>query len=146
LPFYYHLGKYISPSNVLNLDFDSGVKDLCFLTNCKSVNNYVGICSYSDLIEKLGRYNVRLVYEKDINIYKNILEAVESNHWDLVFSENVDTVLKYSKDVWQKMSQDGLLIIDRSYDKQSDIESLSKLINRESYYVEGRYGINIFVK
>ncbi len=147
LPFYYHLGTMIKSKKVIEMGFNIGLLSNCFLQGCKTVERYVGFREknkeyYSPLI---GTHNVRDVYKGDFEI----IDETKDTKFDLIiFGEEIpeDKLKKYTLLFWEQLPSEGLLIIDYIFSNSqnnTNFIKICKLLNREPFVFDTRYGVGI---
>jgi predicted O-methyltransferase YrrM len=159
-PFYYYLGKYIQPENVMEIGFNLGLLTASFFRSCKTANKFLGFKeNSSDYIPvRLGKRNIRLVFKKEINFYVGNLYDQEmeklfsSENWDLIFL-NEETVydkhLEYLDFVWDRLNEHGLIVseyITRHTPAKEALFAFCESKNRKPLLFSTRYGTGILQK
>lgn len=156
-PFYYHLGKFVSPKSITNIGFRLALHTCCFLKSCKSV---VQINAFERRQNEFYSPKLALANIKDINKkikvnfhYGKIIDFVYmKNKVDMVlFNEqiNQDKMQESFELMWELVNFDGLYVvdyIDSNENVKNAFESFCKIINREPVYIKTRYGIGIVQK
>jgi len=144
LSFYYHFGKHIQPKTILDLDFDLGLKEVCFLKSCKSVSMIGGLSSnkeYNDLAIKYASDNIKSVYLGKVEIYERFSTIVGT--WDLILCDDPQFAKDHIQDIWSLMNHDGLLVVDNIYRGENEFGSVASIVNRVPIYIENRYKLGI---
>jgi hypothetical protein len=158
-PFYYQLGKLISPKSFLEVGFRLGLLSGCFLKSCKSVERFLAFQPVADEFysPRLAAANIRDVYKKEFDSYIGNLTDVEfeqklKSKFDIVC---VNEQLTYDKMrdcldlMWENINLDGYLVLNYvdSYEPNKDaFETLCKVVQREPIYFKTRYGTAIVQK
>lgn len=161
-PFYYHLGKCLSPKNLLVVGIQLGISVSCFLRSCTSVFQILG---FQPQISK-GYYSTRFAKRNIKSISKSIdvflyhgrfegsffSEKFLRNNWDLVFvdiDDSYDRTRAYLSDCWQQLSEDGYIVIDnlkKSDSVKNAFFDFCKIQNRNHSCFDTRYGIGLVQK
>lgn len=121
--FYYYLGKYLSPTNVLEIGFDLGLLSGSFFTSNKTTINFLGFREKSKQFAsvRLGRQNIKKVMKGDRNFYIGSLYDEEFDalfracRWDLVIltdEATYDKNLEYLDFVWSNLSENGIILCE----------------------------------
>jgi len=158
-PFYFHLGKYLTPTNLLEIGFDLGLLSTCFLKQCKSVKNFLAFQemqeNYPDIF---GRKNIKTVYKEKFDLYVGgYLDAqfnsiLGEKKWDLCLFNNLGD--KYDKErqrldlIWQYIAEDGYIVINhvKSSVGNQIFTDFCKTKSRDVVIVPTRYGTGIVKK
>ena len=155
---YYHLGKYIEPKSVVEIGFDLGLLSACFLTSCKSVENFLGFKEASkDFASiRLGKKNIRLVFKKDADYYIGKLYDKEFdekiNLHELIIlniEQNYDKHLEYLDFMWEHLKEHGIIVaeyINRHTPAKEAFIAFCESKNREYIQIPTRYGTGICQK
>jgi len=160
MPFYYYLGKYIAPTNVLEFGFRLGLIATCFLTSCKTVNNYLAFQTKTKEFysSRIGISNIKDKHKGKLDVWVGDILDNEFEKfickvkWDLVIINeefSYDKHMDYLEKAWQNMPDGGLLVHDYAIYHQpaSDaIKAFAKIKNRKASYIKTRYGIAMLVK
>lgn len=159
-PFYYHLGKHISPKSLLKIGFRLGLLSGCFLKSCKTVDVFLGFQEKEAdefFSPRIGIANVRDAYQLprpiDIHVGKflddKFAKAMGATKWELVIfnEETTGDKLKLHMDlVWPHVSEGGLIVVDYVNSHKPTGEAYGdfcKIQNREPTIVSTRYGVGI---
>lgn len=158
LPFYYHLGKLVSPVNVVEFGFRLGLAGSCFLRSCGSVQKYLAVQEpdkgqfYSP---RLGRANVKDRYKKELNVHhglisdNNFLNNIGLVRWDLALicdEVGYDRNMSYLDLLWGRLASGGLIVMDHLSKHEPARKSFSDFAlanNREPVFIKTRYGVGI---
>jgi hypothetical protein len=149
-PFYYYLGKYIDPKNVLEIGFDLGLASGSLFKSCKVTENFLAFQQdeggfYSP---HLGYRNLRLNYNKSFACYYGQVEdlvfqeKLAENKWQLVL---FNVALPYDKYrvcldlLWNHMDENGLLVLNKYSVLKEGITDFCKTKNRDSVIINTRY-------
>lgn len=160
LPFYYYLGKHLKPRRVLEYGVQLGLCSSLFFIHSKECEEYLGLQNIRDLYQtRLARRNLRTVLKKrkfGIHIGSFFDAAFESyvvdRNWDLVLIPTVypyDQTMQILEFIWDRMSKDGCLIIDRvHYDKKvgEAYSNFCKIKNRSMCVFKTKYGVGLLRK
>jgi hypothetical protein len=162
VPFYYYLGKLISPKYLVEMGFGIGLFTSCFLKSCQSVERILGF-----ELKREGFYSPRLGIANVNNCWKprGILDVyvggvmddaftkqLEQTGWDLAFVSDtvpLDTHRLYLEVLWERMNFDGMIVVDYLLkDKVANdaFVGFSKIVNRKPVFFETRYGVGIIQK
>jgi hypothetical protein len=160
LPFYYYLGKYIQPENIVEWGTRLGLLSSCFLKSCKTVKK---IFTFQETINsffspRLGLKNIKDVYKGNLDFYYGGLLDVElekklsCNKWDMfIFNEewSYDKNMQCLDMMWQYLNLDGVIVAD--YLTYSDncgkaFKDFCQTKNRSPVYFQTRYGVGIMQK
>jgi len=160
-PLYYHLGKYISPKNVLDLSFEAGVASGCFLISNNTTESFLGFQKQKNdhYTPTFGRNNIKAVGKTfhQADVYVGNLEDEEfinklDKKWDLVIINKdigYDEVLTEMKFIWKYISDGGHLILDFcNSDKGVDraLPDFARIMNREYLQFKSKYKAAIIKK
>ena len=159
LPFYFHMGKFISPKSVLQIGLNLGLEFCCFLQGNKIPNNFFAFQNndgnfYS---ERLAFSNIKDISKKVKTqfYYGSILDEdflSKLINFDLILiteKSNFDKIMDALNICWNKLNLDGFLVVDYlNYDKKIKKIFLDfcKVKNREGFVYETRYGVGIVQK
>ena len=156
-PFYYHLGKYIKPKNIIQIGFGLGLVAGSFMSSCDTIEEFFGIHTPNETnyTWRTGRTNVLSVNPKLKSNFKIAVgdfkdyEHLVSKKWDLVL---INDHMEYDKyryilDVlWDSLNLDCFMIVDM-IDTQSvcskGFMDLCKIKNRECVVLKTLYGSGI---
>ena len=157
MPFYYHLGKYITPQNMVEFGVGIGFSSACFLKSCKSVKSFLGFQELGSQFysKRLAARNLKSVYREEMDLYagrykdQDLVDKIQSRKWDLVICNEE---LSYDKHIyildriWEQMNLDGYLIMDYVNAHEPAKEAFAnfcKIKNRERIVFPTRYGVGI---
>ena len=156
LPFYYHLGKYIHPENLVDIGFGLGLNTGCFLKSCHSVKRVTAFQEISEFYSpRLATKNLRdLSKDLEIKSYskdQEFLDEVASYKQDLVFVNEklpYDRLRDFLTVTWNSLNDNGMVVVDYLTDpivNQAFID-FSKIENRNSVIFETRYRTGVLIK
>lgn len=159
-PFYYHLGKYIFPKNVVEIGLDLGFSVGCFLKSCKSVENFFGFKEKDNEFysSRIAEKNIKSNYKGKIITYvgsiidENFEKITSKYNWDLIFLNekmDYDNYLDVLEVLWNYMNLGCYMVFDYiSVHKDSEKAFLNfcKIKNVNSIRFNTRYGIGILQK
>lgn len=152
-PFYYYLGKYINPKNVLEIGFNLGLLPCCFMLSCKSVNNFLGLSKYKN--DRLGKKNIKNFLKNQFNVYSGrfydneFVNLIEENKWDLAIINDeatYDEHLNYLDFIWENMSENAFIVCEYLESHKPSKEAFlafSESKNRDYKIFNTRYGTGI---
>ena len=161
LPFYYHLGKQLTPKVVYQIGAKLGLVGACFLRTCKTVEQWLAMDKDRDLAARLIESNLKLHTKYCDNtmpggpigymgLSDGMLEMTtpytrEFPGFDVGFlTENFGTErnLKYLNFLWKHLVPEGLLVVD--YINSDDVfHGFCRVNNREPVIFNTRYGVGI---
>lgn len=158
-PFYYYLGKYIKPKNVVEIGFGLGIFSSCFFMSCRSTEYFLGFQEKTEgFNRKLGRDNIKNNYSGEFDIHvgsvieDGFLEKFSPNSWDLSIF-NIETTYdqhKFYLDlVWDRMNLDGYLVMDYIFHHEPAKRAFADFAfgkNRTPIVFNTRYGTGILKK
>lgn len=155
-PFYYHLGKFVNPENVLEIGVGLGLCGVSFLQSCKTVKKFIGFQE-----KDLTYYSSNLCYKNIKDIYKNYIFIHHGNlsdecfdfkeKFELIFiNENVsyDKLRCYLDFAWENIKNDCLIVMNYMSSEvcKKAFDEFCIIQNRKSVYIETRYGHGIIIK
>lgn len=159
-PFYYHLGKYVTPVNLLCVGFRLGLLPGCFLKSCESVENVLAIersqgTYYSP---RLATKNIRQRFKGNFrfamtDIHEPSIQTPFDEHlWDLVivdeeFDYDVGRIV-FDK-LWNNLSDGGIIVVDYLNGEKPNSDAFrdfAKIHNREPVEFKTRYRTGIVEK
>jgi predicted O-methyltransferase YrrM len=160
VPFYYYLGKYIEPKNLIEIGVNLGFFSCAFFKSCKTVENYLAyqenIAEYFS--KRLVEKNIKDNFKNNFDFYYGIvtdqefLNKVNSIKWDLAFINEEKYYDKYfvvMDTVWENLSDGGMLVMENiiTHSAAKDaFNNFCKVKNRESVIFNTRYGTGIVIK
>lgn len=158
-PFYYFLGKFISPKNMIDIGVGLGIASSCFLKSCKSVESFVGFQEKADVFYNLNlaKKNIQDSYRKKMDFYCGSIvdepfEAIKKIQWDLVLineEQSYDKHLAYLEYIWNSVALGGLIVIDKVCTHlpcNKSFNDFCKIKNRKGVVLKTRYGHGILQK
>jgi len=159
-PFYYHLGKFISPKNILSLNFGLGLLESSFLVSCKSVEHFMAFRRPAEefFSFRMGVNNIKLNYKGVISVYINnmyddeFVEKISPIKWDMVIINeemNYDDHLSYLEFIWPYVAENGIVVteyVKRNESASDAFFAFSESVNRPPISFETRYGTGILQK
>lgn len=156
LPFYYHLSKFFSPKSVLNVGLDLGLPICCFLAGGPRPEGVFLFQRRSEAFysPRIALSNVRDVMPKASPVYHNGLISDETlarfAGLDMVLVTgryDCDEVREILDTCWGLLNLDGVLVLDHSHGKNSDVfSSFCKAQNRPHVMFDTRYGHSLTQK
>lgn len=159
-PFYYHLGKHLSPKSMIEMGFNLGLLGACFLKSCKTVERYLGFQEQTEgyYSSRLGMANLRSSYKGKTDIYvgtvldEGFTQKISPNPWDLVIlNEEVgfDKHLLRLDLLWPHVSENGVIVseyIGRHTPAREAFEAFCLSQNRVPVVFDTRYGTGLVQK
>jgi|SaaInlV_165m_DNA_1040744.scaffolds.fasta_scaffold01469_3 predicted O-methyltransferase YrrM len=160
MPFYYHLGKHISPKSYIQIGFNLGLSSACFMKSCNSVEDFLAFQRKNEVFysSRLSIKNVKNHYKNNFSFYHGgfhdeaFEKSVHSKKWDLIMvNERIlyDTHLECLEILWPFLSSGGFLVVDRVVSDKSAKDSFSNFCNiknRDPFVIKTRYGVGIVQK
>lgn len=152
LPFYYHLGKYLTPKNILAFGFGLGFSLSCFLKTNKTAENILAFESKSKdyYSPRLGLSNVKDHFDGQINYYCGyFLDKPLQQPWDLIFFDyeaSYDDLRNCLDFLWDTLVLDGYLVIEKTAASKKAVTDFLSTVNRPSVAFPTRYEITILKK
>jgi hypothetical protein len=160
VPFYYHLGKFISTRALFQIGLGLGFPICCFLASCKSVEKIFAFDFKSEdhYSPRLAISNIKDSHRGDFAYYsgtisdREFLEKYEVAEWDTAFiniKTSLDSHRNYLDLIWQKMPLDGFIVMDYLSNYKPAHEAFmtfSKVVNREPVMFDTRNGTGIIQK
>jgi hypothetical protein len=160
IPFFFHLGKYIKPVNVLEFEVNLGICSGLFLSRCKTVKHLSCFQQRSPVHYSLdfAKHNIRLYYRHDLDIYygnhhdEQMIEKIQARKWDLIIVNGkygYDQNMQIFDMVWDFLTPDASLIVDYiDYDKNVNqaYSDFCKIKNRDRIKFKTRYGVGVITK
>jgi hypothetical protein len=156
-PFYYYLGKILSPKSMTNIGLRLALNTCCFLKSCKTIENIYAFERRTNefFSPRLGLANIKDVNKK-INVnffYGSIVDFANfKNRTDLIlYNEqiNQDKFQESLEIMWENLNFDGFYVVDY-IDSNKNINnaffSFCKIANRDPILFKTRYGIGIVQK
>lgn len=159
-PFYYHLGKFVSPKNMLSLNFGLGLLESSFLTSCKTVEYIMAFRRPSDeyYSPRMGVRNLKINYKGSIDFYINniyddeFVEKISPIKWDMVIINEemtYDDHLAHLEFMWPFVAENGVIVteyVKRNESASDAFFAFSESVNRAPLAFETRYGTGILQK
>ncbi len=159
-PFYYHLGKYLCPEQVVEFGTGLGLRAAC-LVQGYNLKRYLG---FQVLTE--GFYSTRLTYANihdhttgkveickvkfgDVNTYT---ERLKDKCWDLaIIAEecDYDNQMRLLELAWDSLIYDGMIVVDyynRHLPCKKALDDFSSVKKRELVVIATRYGVGLLQK
>lgn len=153
IPFYYYLGKYVYPKNILELGFGLGLHSGVFLKSCKTVENFSAFQLKSDDFypRRMAVKNISRVYRNQFSFYIGNLLEISIDHGSLkqlvlVNGNIIENLLDALEVAWQSCALDGLIVVDGIVSKQTVFDDFCISKNRSSFKFNTRYGVGIVQK
>lgn len=159
-PFYYHLGKYLAPKNVIEVGFNLGFVSGCFLKSCKSVRKMFAFQEKTDEFysTRLAAKNVKSNYDGELITHvgyiidESVINLISNDSWDLVFLNerwDYDKYLNALEILWKHMSLGGMVVWDHTATHEPASKAFvnfCKIKNANSIKFETRHGVGIIQK
>ncbi len=160
-PFYYHLGKILTPTSMMEIGFNLGLLSSCFLKSCKTVERYLGFQEKKDdfYSPRLALANLRDSHRGgEIEIYvgkptdDEFTQKISPKTWDLVIlneEEGFDKHLFYLDSLWPCISEDGIIVseyIQRHQPAGEAFAAFCESKNRKPVIFDTRYGTGLVQK
>jgi len=159
-PFYFHMGRHMTPTNVFAIGLGIGLSLSCFLLSCKTVKGMLafqraGTDFYSP---RFAKHNIHMAYKGKSYIHvgsmndQPLQDRAHSCQWDmLMLTEqfSYDDNIAYLRLLWSQIANDGLLIMDFvNYDRSVGraYRDFCKEINREPTILKTKYGVGLICK
>ena len=152
IPFYYHLNKYISPINFLEIGFSLGLLSGAFLRNNNSVKRFVGFQTYDIPISKrFATRNIRSVYDGEFEIViGNIDDTKLIYSWDLIIIDkefNYDDSRRLYDRLWDSLNEGGHIVFENIFeDRGITFNDFCKIHQKDPVIFKTRYGTAIIKK
>lgn len=124
IPFYYHIGKYLKPTTMLEVGVDLGFISSCFFKSCKTVDYYLGFQSKKEEVnwdKSLYLSNIKKNYKKQLDVYygdfldKSFLDIVENKKFDIAIiniNDSFDKLFALCDFIFLNLNKDGYMIFD----------------------------------
>jgi hypothetical protein len=164
-PFYYHLSKFIKPTNVLQVGLYLGLPLCCFLQGEKSsIENvlcfqkkqedfYSEKLALSNIKDLIKNTNIKIDYYYGEFLDKEFEKKILKFNWDLILvnqevqgQDEISNILDFC---WQIASLDSFVVVDRINSNKlikDSFVNFCKINNREKIIFNTRYGTGIFQK
>ena len=160
IPFYYHLGKCITPKTLFRYGFGIGLFLGSFLQGCHSVERVFAF--REGAVEdwsaaRLGGKNLRDVYKRGLEIYVGSLsdQPVQERltlGWDMILVETEMAYddLRYLLDVlWRHVNRDGYMVVERADEgnvAHAPFQDFCKINRLDPLVFSTRYGTGVVCK
>lgn len=157
--FYYHLGKFLKPSSMMEIGFDLGLLSGSFLTSCKTVNKFFGLRESTNeyVSMRLGKQNIKKAMkgERDFyigSVYDKQIELFLLGGYDLILiteQKSYDKHLEYFDFAWSNLSENGVVVIeylDGNISAKKAFMAFCKSKSREALVFKTRYGTGLVQK
>jgi len=160
VPFFYHLGKFISPKNLFQLGVSLGFPICSLLQSCESVEKIFLFQPRSNQFfsPRLAISNIKDYFKGDLGYSYGHFTDVEftenfdKGNWDFAFVNviaTLDSYRNYLDLIWQQMPVGGILAVDYLSSYQESKEAFSifcKIVNREPVVFDTRNGTGLIQK
>jgi hypothetical protein len=160
-PFYYHLGKQLTPKVVYQIGAKLGLVGACFLRSCKTVEQWLAMDQDRYLAARIIESNLKLHTKYSENatpggpigymgLNDSMLDKTTSCTFDFpgfdlgLLTENFgpERYLKHLNFLWRYLTPEGLLVAD--YINSDDVfHEFCRVKNREPMIFNTRYGVGI---
>ena len=157
-PFYYHLGKYLKPKNMVEIGFGLGINSGCFMSSCETVKEFFAFEGNTDgYAWRMGRNNIlkinpKMKFELGIGDFREFIPNISAKKWDLVLF-NIPMAYdeyRYILDIlWDSLNLDGYMVVDKIMSEdvcQKAFKDLHKGRNKEYIKLKTLYGSGIIRK
>lgn len=148
LPFYYHLGKQLTPGSVLQIGAKLGLVAACFLRSCKTADLWIVMDEgqRNSIISSNIHLHMPLGQATYVP-FKDDLECAEDDKFEcdlalLTEDYGEERCGKYLEVLWKYLKPEGLLVADyiNSHDA---FHEFCRVANREPEIFKTRYGVGI---
>ena len=156
--FYYHLGKYIQPTRLLEIGFDLGLLSASLMISCKSVKKFIGFreSGKTFMSPRLGHKNVGKVMKGEKifhtgNLYDSVFESLILGVDAVVITDesSYDRHLEYLDFLWPCLSENGIIVceyLDKNKPAKDAYRAFCESKNREPMLFATRYGTGMVQK
>lgn len=160
-PFYYHLGKFVTPKSVVSLSFNLGLLEKCFFMSCKTTEYFLAFRNKDENVyfsPRMGFYNIRRSYKGQFDYLESsardlgLEQRLSSRKWDMVMLNeefNYDDMLYSLELSWQNMSSGGVIVVDNATDLKSikqAFHAFADSVGITPAVLPTRYGTGILMK
>ncbi len=160
VPFYYHLGKYLKPKNLLEYGLGLAFFSTCFMKSCRTVEKFFAFQErdknfYSNrmAIKNIKRvFNGKFYYHLGRIVDADCQEKLSVDKWDLVFINeklHYDTHMLHLDIAWEHLNEGGYIVVDYAITHPNAAKSLAnfcKIQNIKPIIIKTRYGAGIIQK
>ena len=159
LPFWFHLGKQVSVSEVLQIGAMIGLPAACFLQSCKSVSNWGVVQSFTQNVREDGTNNVMSsnikLHSPEIEVAYHPRRFVMQGKGAIgscglaILTEECGSSRYSPTDfltlLWDCLKPEGLLVCDyiNSNAQGEAFREFAGVKNREPVIFKTRYGVGI---
>ncbi len=161
IPFYYHLGKLITPQSVVEIGVRLGLTGTALGRSCKSLTRYLAL-QQSNSEEyysiRLAKANIHDHFKGELYTHVGSVDddefsaRLEAQKWDLVIVNDevsYDQHLLLLETVWDHISFGGWLVCDYIQSHRPAKKALDGFCaakNRTPEFISTRYGVSIVQK
>lgn len=160
LPFYYHLGKQLFVSKVLQIGLEdtSAYIGPCFMQSSKSIHHWIGIDNDMNKMINFVRSNIKskMTDDGDCSILIGDFEYLKSKlkvfEFDLciIATDKEKTFIEGLEIAWPKLKDEGLLVCDYISENTPDINNcflkFCRVKNRQPVLFNTRNGVGVIEK
>ena len=160
IPFYYHLGKHISPKSVLEIGFRLGLNSGTFFKSCKTVEHFLSFQPKEEgfYSENLAKANVKDSYRGELDFHLGQIEDVSfesklsKREWDLALineEKGYDEHRRYLDMIWPFVKLGGYVVKDfvtSHKPAKTAFIDFCKIVDRKPIMFETRYGVGTIQK
>jgi hypothetical protein len=160
IPFYYYLGKYITPRTVIEVGLRLGLFSGVFFKSCKTVEHFFGFQRLTGeyYSPRLAKRNIKVNYRKSVDVYSGQImddefsKKFSSYTWDLaIVNEDMpyDQHREYLDTLWTRLSLGGIIVSDYVSNGQpggTAFIDFCKTKNRTPVRFATRYGVGMVQK
>lgn len=150
MPFYYYLGKYITPKTMLEVGFGLGFASGCFFQSNPNLDYFFAIQPEPQeyYTPRFGIKNIKKHYKGKLDIFAGDIiscsDIIAANSWDAVlFNQKLtyDTTRLYLELIWQYMSDDGIMVVDNLLEETTKKAFLDfvRIVQRDYLVINTRY-------
>lgn len=160
IPFYYYLGKYYKPKNLIEINTGAALNSCSFFKSCKTIENFLAFQSKEEEFysSRFALKNINKNYKNNLKLIhcslknEDFHKEIESKEWDLMFinenSFSYDDLLFLMSKTWMNFSTNGLFIVNYLNNNliKSCFENFCKIKNSEYVVLNTRYTLGIIKK
>lgn len=158
IPFYYYLGKYVKPKNLLEIGVNLGFFTCAFFKSCRTVENYLAYQEDNDEFysKRLMLGNIKDNHKNNFDFHygkfndTEFLEKIRAKKWDLAFINEEKFYDKYAfvlDTVWDNLSENGMLVMENVISLSASRDAFANFCkNKNSLIFKTRYGTGIVAK
>jgi len=160
-PFYYYLGKFIKPKNMVEIGFNLGLLSSIFLMSCATVEDFFGFKESGKegfFSNRIGIANIKKVYKKERDFFygamfdKRVEQKMNMHKWDLVIineEKDYDKQLAYLETAWNNCGENAIIVVEYIKSHRSSKEAFKSFVESkdvENIIFDTRYGTGVIQK